>query len=517
MALCATGLSQTLGSVHTGGHTIKLSALKQAGKPTPVFAVPSSKFKLGPQPISYRKVMMVGNQIIPLGPSIPYSGKASGSHKRFVGSMILDCYEGTYTANGGGTPVDELYGEDYGFGSGRYYYNSSSGQPWAEPLSAAHFYQLSRDGVNSDSANIQVLCADNTTVGYTNTNIQYIELFTGNQGTASTSSISMTSFNSGVEWSFGGSGIPPGYYANLNLTSSAVPVDFPAAGANGLGFYVQFYLNSTFTGTVSPATESQNSQPWLWTTKPLDGSKVDSLQFLDGNGNVGSQTGGFGYYLTGEYTDYSTISTYTVTRGKETSTHAITNLDNTDGADVVVLQKFQPVLTYNNAEISATVNVPSYSSTDTMFRALAIAKTTSAGPVGGKGAAMNMYLQNYVTSASAGSPQYDLVRTIAPIVQATSGFDFDWSSSGTFSGQADGTAFMAATAGADGTVAPQNGNPIGDYITTANITSQANVRFGVHQPAPATIGWTLTCNFLGVEYGNFDPGPLAPMAAYSAP
>jgi len=478
MALCATGLSQTAQKAH----------------PVQPVRLTSANIKnLGYVNIkSIQPIMIVGNREVPLGPPIPYTN--SNVHSRQNGALLVDSAELT------GSPLnttDTEYGEDWStwnFGSGTLGETGRWYLPGCFAYTASPYTGGNPSFKSAYGIDIPALCYSSNAAGYTNTSLQYIDVFTCND--TYTAGGVPSSNNAGLKITLA-TAIAPG---NVGIVSVNLTAGFAMPTGN-YGWYAMAFLNNTFTGTINASSECKNAQSLQWGTKPGDATYAEADFALDGDSSMtdGSQVGSFGYYDGYEEENYATVASYTITRGTETSAHANANLSHTAGSDVVVKQKVQGAISNNNAEITAVLNLPSYSASDVMLRAEVIA-TSNAIPLNGTTSRMQMLMYNYVTA------NYDLVKTITPIINASS------------NGGSDGTWILADTAGAYGKVAPQNGNPISDYVNTSGATPQATVRFGVRNDHPGSPVWNLTCNYITVQYGTWGSvSPLTMSIALSTP
>lgn len=457
MALCAISMAQT------------------NVRPAPIMVPTSSMERV--EPTFIQPIMKIGNKVIPTGPKVPYVHNNS----RRIGNLIFDSFEGNSTTNGNpDVPTDGLYGETFipSAPGNRWYF----GNDFYNPLSATHYTQIFPGQAGKDALGFDFVMHVNaaTATDPNPQSVTIVDIFMSADGFDPNSPVPPANFLTGVSLTY--NPIAPGsfIYSNVDLTAS--PLAMPAT-TNG---WYEILFATGLDGSGNPI-ECKNSQPLYWGTKALNPSQVDQYEYLDGDGSFGSQTGTLNNLFTFQFGTYGTASAYTVTRGTEVGTHDVAKLQGTAGTDVVVKQQLQSVLSFNNAEVTATIQLDPtvVVSSLTLLRGIVVAKA-NAIPLNDAGAKMTMYMLNNTTGA------YDVVKTITPVINA-----------GT-----DGTLIIAPS------IAIAN---IAKYINTTNNPPTVSLRFATKHTRPAILGWQMTVNYMSVDYSTIGPDPLAPSMAFSTP
>ncbi|HVT13463.1 MAG TPA: hypothetical protein VHE55_14460 [Fimbriimonadaceae bacterium] len=429
-------------------------------------------------PLFIQPIQKIGNKIIHVGPKVPY---VENHHYRRIGNLIFDSYEGNST-NGGNpdVPTDGLYGETFipTAPGNRWYF----GDDFYCPYSVTHYTNVFPGQAGKDALGFDFVMHVNaaTATDPNPQSVTVVDVVMSGDGFDVNNPMPPTNYLNGVELTYGA--IAPGsfIYSNVDLTASPLPMP-----TSTNGWYAILFATG-LDGSGNPI-ECPNAQPLYWGTKVLNPSVVDQYEYLDGDSSFGSQTGTADQLFTFQFGSYGTASDYTVTRGNEQGTHDVAKLQGTPGSDVVVQQALQSVLSFNNAEVTATIQLdPSVVVSNlTLLRGVVVAKA-NAIPLNDPSAKMVMYMKNNTTGA------YDVVKTITPVINA-----------GT-----DGTLIIAPS------IPITN---ISKYINTNVSPPTVSLRFAVKHARPALLGWRLTINYMSVDYDTIGPDPLAPSLAFSTP
>lgn len=437
-------------------------------------AIPKPVLAPGPlrraEPIYMQRVRRIdAHHMLHLGPKIPYSPPLF--HALRVGSLIFDAFEGNSTNNANpDVPTDGLYGETFIPSSpGSRWFN---GNTWDNPFCETFYTNIFPGTVGKTATGFDFLVYNNPT-GNT---ITEVVVFTSGDTFNIATPAPPVDFNDGVELTYGGL-TPGGWYSNVDLTT--LPLVMPTTTSGWFGI-----IFATGDDPVSGnPIEASSCQPLLWGTKVLNPSQVSQYEYLDGMGTAGTQTGTPTNLFSFQTGKFSTPTSYTVTRGTETSAHMAAGfLTGQAGNDVVVLQHLQPVTTFNNAEISATVTLdPTTAPTANLvlLRAIVIAKA-NAIPVTDPTAKMTISMLNNSTGL------FDTVFSGPPI-----------------------------NAGTDGTLIMCPSIPVANIANYISATNTVQIKVGAKHGLPAITGWKLTVNEIQVDASALGPDPLCPSLAFS--
>src|SRR5579862_1599674 len=184
MALCAVAMAQQ----------------SQIG-PMPIQVPPGALKRVEPSFI--QPIMKVGNQIIPLGPRVPYVDRGNS---RRVGNLIYDSFEGNST-NGMNpdVPTDGLYGETIFTGTqtgARWYF----GDDFCDPYSATHYLSVFPGQANKPALGLDFVMHVNnvTTMDPTPQTVNIVNVFTSGDPFNASSPTPPTNFLTGVSLSYTG-------------------------------------------------------------------------------------------------------------------------------------------------------------------------------------------------------------------------------------------------------------------------------------------------------------------------
>jgi hypothetical protein len=396
-----------------------------------------------------------------------------------VGNLLFDNYEGDGTqAPGNEFPTDGLYGEKYFFSE----LGETEGTRWIRRSASYRNVLWSRGmeslfsgGNGQEAVGVDVLFNQNVDEPF------LYALLTSDDPTTST--LPDFSTFSGIIYDFGP--VPPGFYlSNIDLRDTGLSHTMPS---DGRGSYMGIFGNAFDEGT-GEITLSQQAQPGLWGTKPLNPSQINRFMWQDGKDDDGSHNGDF---ESNEYIDWKFINrannlerpaiSYTVTRGQEIGSNDPAKLAAVDGNFVRVQQRFQFAPTLANAEIVYAATIPSDRDL-TLTRTLRAYVTARANslPFGDPSCRYEIALRNWNTG------QFVRQLNTKPTLSFTEVYSFNID------------------------------KPISaEFIRSGD--RRVEVRVSVFHLAPLSPAWELGVDAANVFYAYSGPIPLGPSVAFSKP
>lgn len=444
------------------------------------------------EPLTVQRVMKFGNNVIPLGPPIPYQ-EATHQFRR-VGSLILDCFEGNSTNNANpDVPTDGLYGETFipTAPGNRWFFGDGPTSAFVNTNLIRRYWNVFPGTANKSATGIDFLLHNNS---FNNTeSITEVLFFTSGDPFDPSSPVAPTNFNPGIKLTY--NPIAPGssIYSNVDLTTA--PLQMPTTSQ---GWY-QMVFASGDDANGNPI-EANSAQPLYWGTKALNASVVSDLEYMDGAlGDGSDRTGMADQLFTWDFGYYSTPTAYTIARGVETSTHDVNRLTGTPGNNVVISNRLQSNLVANNAELTATVTLDPATPAISSLRLLRAQVVCKANALPLSSSLMTISMLNnttgsFVTLYSGPAVNVGANGTVITTLPALQGLSIP---------NLPGFPSPAIT-------------DIPKFIATDGAGNRTvQIKVGVRQGLSTGVGWNLTVNRIQVVASTIGPNPVAPGVAFS--